>query len=181
MDPEGELVLWPSGLRPSRSGFGRAGCRGTSSAPQMEPETDAQEEKQHWKNTARRSTQSPREDNFEGPSSSFKKLCPAKPSPSFLELPSSQRRPSPSLPCAQAARIWKGQKKFTPDHQPQECYGLLECMHNNIQIQTQIALAQLSILEGLQESMSLLLASNEEKGKEQRDQKGLQSSASSPT
>nr|XP_032648047.1 TSSK6-activating co-chaperone protein isoform X2 [Chelonoidis abingdonii] len=135
----------------------------------MEPETDAQEEKQHWK----------REDNFKGPSSSFKKLCPAKPSPSFLELPSSQRRPSPGLPCAQASR--KGQKKFTPDHQPQECYGLLECMHNNIQIQTQIALAQLSILEGLQESMNLLLASDEVKRKEQRDQEGLQSSVSSPT
>ncbi|XP_039368676.1 TSSK6-activating co-chaperone protein isoform X1 [Mauremys reevesii] len=174
MDRDGE-----PGLRPSRSGFGHAGCRGTSSVPpQMEPETDAQEEKQHWKNTVRRSTQSPREDNFEGPSSSFKKLCPAKPSPSFLELPSSQRRPSPGLPCAQASR--KGQKKFTPDHQPQECYGLLECMHNNIQIQTQIALVQLSILEGLQESMNLLLVSDE-KRKEQRDQEGLQSSVSSPT
>uniref|UniRef100_A0A452GPI3 Uncharacterized protein n=1 Tax=Gopherus agassizii TaxID=38772 RepID=A0A452GPI3_9SAUR len=44
------------------------------------------------------------------------------------------------------------------NHLPQECYGLLECMHNNIQIQTQIALTQLSILEGLQESMNLLLA-----------------------
>ncbi|XP_050786640.1 TSSK6-activating co-chaperone protein isoform X5 [Gopherus flavomarginatus] len=162
MDRDGER-----GLRLLRSDFG---YRGTSSVPhQMEPETDAQEEKQHWK----------REDNFEGPSSSFKKLCPAKPSPSFLELPSSQRRPSPGLLCAQASR--KGQKKFTPDHQPQECYGLLECMHNNIQIQTQIALTQLSILEGLQESMSLLLASDEEKRKEQRDQEGLQSSISSPT
>uniref|UniRef100_A0A8C3S678 Uncharacterized protein n=1 Tax=Chelydra serpentina TaxID=8475 RepID=A0A8C3S678_CHESE len=70
--------------------------------------------------------------------------CPAKPSPSFLELPSSQRRPT-LCPFFSPA----------PDHQPQECYGLLECMHNNIQIQTQIALAQLSILEGLQESMSL--------------------------
>ncbi|XP_074837412.1 TSSK6-activating co-chaperone protein [Carettochelys insculpta] len=137
----------------------------------MEPETDAREEKQHWK----------RDDNFEGPSSSLKKLCPAKPSPSFLELPSSQRRRSPGFPCAQAARLWKGQKQFAPDHQPQECYGLLECMHNNIQIQTQIAQAQLSILEGLQESMSLLLASDEEKGKELRDQELLQNSASSPT
>ncbi|XP_075763153.1 TSSK6-activating co-chaperone protein isoform X2 [Pelodiscus sinensis] len=145
--------------------------RGTSSVPpQMEPETDAQEEKQHLK----------REDNFQGPSSSFKKLCPAKPSPSFLELPFSQRRPSPGFPYAQAAKLWKGQKQFSPDHQPQECYGLLECMHNNIQIQTQIAQAQLHILEGLQESMSLLLASDE-KGKEQRDQELLQSSASSPT
>uniref|UniRef100_A0A8C8RIJ4 TSSK6 activating cochaperone n=1 Tax=Pelusios castaneus TaxID=367368 RepID=A0A8C8RIJ4_9SAUR len=76
--------------------------------------------------------------------------CPAKPSPSFLELPSSQRKPT----------LRKGKQTLllfspAPDHQPQECYGLLECMHNNIQIQTQIAQAQLSILESLKESMSL--------------------------
>lgn len=44
-----------------------------------------------------------------------------------------------------------------PDHQPQECFGLLECMHNNIQTQTQIAQAQLTLLEDMRESMNLLL------------------------
>ncbi|XP_077776087.1 TSSK6-activating co-chaperone protein isoform X5 [Podarcis muralis] len=62
--------------------------------------------------TPRRSSQVPRED-FDGPPPpSFKPLCPAKPSPSFLELPSTQWRPSPALPYSQTARIGKGKRHF---------------------------------------------------------------------
>uniref|UniRef100_A0A803U134 Uncharacterized protein n=1 Tax=Anolis carolinensis TaxID=28377 RepID=A0A803U134_ANOCA len=52
----------------------------------------------------------------------------------------------------------------SPDHQPQECFGLLECMHNNLQTQTQIAQAQLSLLEDMRESINVLLARQERKG-----------------
>ncbi|XP_063002195.1 TSSK6-activating co-chaperone protein isoform X2 [Elgaria multicarinata webbii] len=132
-----------------------------------------QDEKQHRK----------RED-FEAPSSPpFKPLCPAKPSPSFLELPSTQWRPSPGLSYTQAARIGKGKRHFSPDHQPQECFGLLECMHNNIQTQTQIAQAQLSLLEDMRESMNILLSRQERQNPElarQPEQRPPRGSSSSP-
>lgn len=70
-----------------------------------------------------------------------------------------------------------------PEHQPQECFGLLECMHNNIQTQTQIAQAQLSLLEDMRESMNILLARQEKQNQErlgQSDQRTTKSSASSP-
>ncbi|XP_077776086.1 TSSK6-activating co-chaperone protein isoform X4 [Podarcis muralis] len=158
--------------------------KGKSSSPvRMEPDVNPQDEKQHRKSTPRRSSQVPRED-FDGPPPpSFKPLCPAKPSPSFLELPSTQWRPSPALPYSQTARIGKGKRHFSPEHQPQECFGLLECMHNNIQTQTQIAQAQLSLLEDMRESMNILLARQEKQNQErlgQSDQRTTKSSASSP-
>ncbi|CAI5797916.1 TSSK6-activating co-chaperone protein isoform X1 [Podarcis lilfordi] len=158
--------------------------RGKSFSPvRMEPDVNPQDEKQHRKSTPRRSSQVPRED-FDGPPPpSFKPLCPAKPSPSFLELPSTQWRPSPGLPYTQTARIGKGKRHFSPEHQPQECFGLLECMHNNIQTQTQIAQAQLSLLEDMRESMNILLARQEKQNQErlgQSDQRTTKSSASSP-
>lgn len=84
------------------------------------------------------------------------------------------------LPYNQTARIGKGRHHFMPDHQPQECFGLLECMHNNIQTQTQIAQAQLTLLEDMHESMNLLLTRQERQGQEfspeqQRAPKGLAS------
>ncbi|XP_060108975.1 TSSK6-activating co-chaperone protein [Heteronotia binoei] len=126
----------------------------------MDPDVNPQDEKQHWKST-RRSSQVPR-DESEGPPASFKPLCPAKPSPSFLELPASHWRPSLSFP----AKIGKGKKHFSPEHQPQECFGLLECIHNNIQVQTQIAQAQLSLMEDMQETMNVLLSRQEQKSQE---------------
>ncbi|XP_070622790.1 TSSK6-activating co-chaperone protein isoform X2 [Erythrolamprus reginae] len=116
--------------------------RGMSSSPfQMEPDLNLQEEKQH------------RKKDLDGlPATSFKPLCPAKPSPSFLELPSPQWRPHPG-----PARTGKGKRYFSPDHQPQECFGLLECLHNNMQIQTQIAQEQLALLQDIRESMNLLI------------------------
>ncbi|XP_053134546.1 TSSK6-activating co-chaperone protein isoform X2 [Hemicordylus capensis] len=139
---------------------------GTSASPvQMEPDVNPQDEKQHRKSTMRRSTQVQRED-IDGPPATFKPLCPAKPSPSFLELPSTHWRPSPGQPYTQTARTGKGKRHFSPDHQPQECFGLLECMHNNIQTQTQIAQAQLALLEDMRESMNLLLAKQEKPSEE---------------
>uniref|UniRef100_A0A670JYA8 TSSK6 activating cochaperone n=1 Tax=Podarcis muralis TaxID=64176 RepID=A0A670JYA8_PODMU len=118
---------------------------------------------------------------------SFKPLCPAKPSPSFLELPSTQWRPSPGLPYTQtptsACSLPSSSLSPAPEHQPQECFGLLECMHNNIQTQTQIAQAQLSLLEDMRESMNILLARQEKQNQErlgQSDQRTTKSSASSP-
>ncbi|XP_042296141.1 TSSK6-activating co-chaperone protein isoform X5 [Sceloporus undulatus] len=132
--------------------------RGTNSRPvRMEPDVNPQDEKQHRK----------RED-ADGPApTSFKPLCPAKPSPSFLELPSSQWKPSQGLPYSQANRLGKGKRHFSPDHQPQECFGLLECMHNNLQTQTQIAQAQLSLLEDMRESINILLSRQERKKPDQ--------------
>ncbi|XP_061462424.1 TSSK6-activating co-chaperone protein isoform X5 [Rhineura floridana] len=105
--------------------------KGTSSSPvRMEPEVNPQDEKQHRKNTPRRSSHVP-----------------------------------------------------PPEHQPQECFGLLECMHNNIQTQTQIAQAQLSLLEGMQESMNILLSRQEKQNQELMglsDQRTPKGSASSP-
>uniref|UniRef100_A0ACB8G8A2 Uncharacterized protein n=1 Tax=Sphaerodactylus townsendi TaxID=933632 RepID=A0ACB8G8A2_9SAUR len=129
----------------------------------------------------RRSSQVPRGE-FEGPLTSIKGHCPAKPSPSFLELPSTQWKPSPGLPYTQTARIGKGKRHFSPEHQPQECFGLLECMHNNIQVQTKISQAQLSLLEDIRDTVNALSVqeqqSHESPGQsEQRPRKG---SASSP-
>nr|XP_008122821.1 PREDICTED: TSSK6-activating co-chaperone protein isoform X2 [Anolis carolinensis] len=144
---------------------GRRPPRGTDSGPvRMEPEVDPQDEKPHRKSTPRRPSQVTREDVDGSAGASFKPLCPAKPSPSFLELPSSPWRPSQGLSYAQAIRLGKGKKHFSPDHQPQECFGLLECMHNNLQTQTQIAQAQLSLLEDMRESINVLLARQERKG-----------------
>ncbi|KAM6435015.1 TSSK6-activating co-chaperone protein [Liasis olivaceus] len=147
-----------------RSVADRPQPRGMSSSPvRMEPDLNPQEEKQHRKSTPRRSSQAPRED-FEGPpATSFKPLCPAKLSPSFLELPSTQWRPSPVLPYTQATRTGKGRRHFSPDHQPQECFGLLECLHNNMQVQTQIAQEQLALLEDIRESVHLLLLSQQDR------------------
>ncbi|KAJ7307428.1 hypothetical protein JRQ81_009446 [Phrynocephalus forsythii] len=150
---------------------------------QMEPDVNPQDEKQHQRSTPRRTSQVPREDTELLPPSAFKPLCPAKPSPSFLELPSTQRRPSPSAPYSQAARIGKGKRHFSPDHQPQECFGLLECMHNNLQTQTQIAQAQLSLLEDLRDSVNALLSRHEKPNPEavgQAAPRAPRGSASSP-
>ncbi|XP_042296137.1 TSSK6-activating co-chaperone protein isoform X2 [Sceloporus undulatus] len=143
-------------------------AKGTNSRPvRMEPDVNPQDEKQHRKNVPRRSLHVPRED-ADGPApTSFKPLCPAKPSPSFLELPSSQWKPSQGLPYSQANRLGKGKRHFSPDHQPQECFGLLECMHNNLQTQTQIAQAQLSLLEDMRESINILLSRQERKKPDQ--------------
>nr|XP_056709421.1 TSSK6-activating co-chaperone protein [Euleptes europaea] len=155
---------------------------GTNCSPvRMDPDVNPQDEKQHRKST-RRSSQVPR-DEFEGPPASIKPLCPAKPSPSFLELPSTQWKPSPGLPYTQTARIGKGKRHFSPEHQPQECFGLLECMHNNIQVQTKIAQAQLSLLEDMRETMNVLLSRQERQSHEaagQSEQPSPKGSASSP-
>nr|XP_020658112.1 TSSK6-activating co-chaperone protein isoform X4 [Pogona vitticeps] len=70
-----------------------------------------------------------------------------------------------------------------PEHQPQECLGLLECMHNNIQTQTQIAQAQLSLLEDMQDSLNVLLSRQEKRKPEfvgQTEERAPKGSASSP-
>uniref|UniRef100_A0A8D2J9Y3 Uncharacterized protein n=1 Tax=Varanus komodoensis TaxID=61221 RepID=A0A8D2J9Y3_VARKO len=66
---------------------------------------------------------------------------------------------------------------------PQECFGLLECMHSNIQMQTQIAQAQLSLLEDMRESMNVLLSRQERQSLELTGQPELRptkGSTSSP-
>ncbi|XP_039214426.1 TSSK6-activating co-chaperone protein isoform X2 [Crotalus tigris] len=145
---------------PQRFVPGRPQPRGMSSSPiQMEPDLNPQEEKQH------------RKKDLDGPpATSFKPLCPAKPSPSFLELPSTQWRPSPVLPHPQASRTGKGKRHFAPDHQPQECFGLLECLHNNMQVQTQIAQEQLALLQDIRESINLLLVKQDQQNGELRGQ-----------
>ncbi|XP_077183116.1 TSSK6-activating co-chaperone protein isoform X4 [Paroedura picta] len=157
-------------------------AKGSNCSPvRMDPDVNPQDEKQHRKST-RRSSHVPR-DEFEGPPASFKPLCPAKPSPSFLELPSTQWKPSPSLPYTQMARIGKGKRQFSPEHQPQECFGLLECIHNNIQVQTQIAHTQLSLLEDMRETMNVLLSRQERQSHEsagQSEQHPPKGSVSSP-
>ncbi|XP_022346750.1 TSSK6-activating co-chaperone protein isoform X1 [Enhydra lutris kenyoni] len=84
-------------------------------------------------------------------------LCPAKPSPSFINLPASSppaaslsiqktKPPSVHLVCSPSG----------VDHKPTECLGLLECMYANLQLQTQLAQQQMAILENLQASMTQL-------------------------
>ncbi|XP_032090324.1 TSSK6-activating co-chaperone protein isoform X2 [Thamnophis elegans] len=126
----------------------------------MEPDLNPQEEKQHRKI----------EDVDGPPAATFKPLCPAKPSPSFLELPSTQWRPNPVQPHPGAARTGRGRRHFSPDHQPQECFGLLECLHNNMQVQTQIAQEQLALLQDIRESMSLLISQQDQQNGELRGQ-----------
>ncbi|XP_074079327.1 TSSK6-activating co-chaperone protein isoform X10 [Macrotis lagotis] len=46
---------------------------------------------------------------------------------------------------------------------PQDCLGLLECMHANLQLQTKLAQQQMAILEDLQSSMTLLIPGGEGK------------------
>ncbi|XP_077183105.1 TSSK6-activating co-chaperone protein isoform X3 [Paroedura picta] len=70
-----------------------------------------------------------------------------------------------------------------PEHQPQECFGLLECIHNNIQVQTQIAHTQLSLLEDMRETMNVLLSRQERQSHEsagQSEQHPPKGSVSSP-
>ncbi|XP_015266324.1 PREDICTED: TSSK6-activating co-chaperone protein isoform X3 [Gekko japonicus] len=70
-----------------------------------------------------------------------------------------------------------------PEHQPQECFGLFECIHNNIQVQTQIAQAQLSLLEDMRETMNVLLSRQERQSHEsagQSEQRAQKGSVSSP-
>ncbi|XP_015266322.1 PREDICTED: TSSK6-activating co-chaperone protein isoform X1 [Gekko japonicus] len=157
--------------------------KGSNCSPaRMDPDVNPQDEKQHRKST-RRSSQVPPGDESEGPPASFKPLCPAKPSPSFLEIPATQWRPSPSLPYTQTARGGKGKRHFSPEHQPQECFGLFECIHNNIQVQTQIAQAQLSLLEDMRETMNVLLSRQERQSHEsagQSEQRAQKGSVSSP-
>ncbi|KAG8146657.1 hypothetical protein E2320_013782 [Naja naja] len=57
-----------------------------------------------------------------------------------------------------------------PDHQPQECFGLLECLHNNMQVQTQIAQEQLALLQDIRESMNLLISQQDQQNGELRGQ-----------
>lgn len=49
------------------------------------------------------------------------------------------------------------------DQQPKECLGLLESMHANLQLQTQLAQRQMAILEDLQASMTQLSPRRESK------------------
>ncbi|XP_014460149.1 TSSK6-activating co-chaperone protein isoform X6 [Alligator mississippiensis] len=147
----------PCRPRSEPSSCGRARSAVASFVPtQIEADSSTQEERQHGIKDS---------ENVEHPSASFKLFHPAKPSPSFLELPFTQRRPSRGHRCIQAVRL--GHKQFSPDHQPQECMGLLECMHNHLQIQTKMVQAQFSLLEGLQESLSLLQATSERRGRQQ--------------
>ncbi|XP_032700891.1 TSSK6-activating co-chaperone protein isoform X1 [Lontra canadensis] len=76
-------------------------------------------------------------------------LCPAKPSPSFINLPASS-------PPAASLSIQKTKLPSGVDHKPTECLGLLECMYANLQLQTQLAQQQMAILENLQASMTQL-------------------------
>ncbi|XP_058016569.1 TSSK6-activating co-chaperone protein isoform X2 [Ahaetulla prasina] len=151
------------GRTPAQVPAGCACAQGMSSSPvQMEPDLNPQEEKQHRK----------REDLDGPPATSFKPLCPAKPSPSFLELPSTQWRPNPVLPHPGTSRTGKGKRNFAPDHQPQECFGLLECLHNNMLVQTQIAQEQLALLQDIRESMDLLISQQDQQNGELRSQLG---------
>uniref|UniRef100_A0A670ZD73 TSSK6 activating cochaperone n=1 Tax=Pseudonaja textilis TaxID=8673 RepID=A0A670ZD73_PSETE len=53
---------------------------------------------------------------------------------------------------------------------PQECFGLLECLHNNMQVQTQIAQEQLALLQDIRESMNLLISQQDQQNGELRGQ-----------
>uniref|UniRef100_A0A4X2LCZ9 TSSK6 activating cochaperone n=1 Tax=Vombatus ursinus TaxID=29139 RepID=A0A4X2LCZ9_VOMUR len=83
-------------------------------------------------------------------------LCRAKPSPSFIHLPATnpatcQNNQSAKLPTGVDIK------------KPQDCLGLLECMHANLQLQTKLAQQQMAILEDLQSSMTLLIPGGEGK------------------
>ncbi|KYO41775.1 TSSK6-activating co-chaperone protein [Alligator mississippiensis] len=133
----GKLKVWPDSQRDRTNSWRKGASVVASFVPtQIEADSSTQEERQHGINS----------ENVEHPSASFKLFHPAKPSPSFLELPFTQRRPSRGHRCIQAVRL--GHKQFSPDHQPQECMGLLECMHNHLQIQTKMVQAQFSLGKG---------------------------------
>uniref|UniRef100_F6Y217 TSSK6 activating cochaperone n=1 Tax=Monodelphis domestica TaxID=13616 RepID=F6Y217_MONDO len=82
-------------------------------------------------------------------------LCRAKPSPSFIHLPATNPATCQNN---QSAKLQTG-----IDIKPQDCLGLLECMHANLQLQTQLAQQQMAILEDLQASMTLLIPGGEGK------------------
>ncbi|XP_021014423.1 TSSK6-activating co-chaperone protein [Mus caroli] len=82
-------------------------------------------------------------------------LCPAKSSPSYINLPANFT-PANFLTIQTKLSSGAGQK-------PKECFGLLECMYANLQLQTQLAQRQIAILENLQASLSQLGSGRESK------------------
>ncbi|KAM4861440.1 TSSK6-activating co-chaperone protein [Thomomys bottae] len=74
-------------------------------------------------------------------------LCRAKPSPSLINVQAT------SLPATfmnlQPTKLPSG-----AEPKPNECLGLLDCMYVNLQLQTQLAEQQMTILENLQASVS---------------------------
>ncbi|XP_015850762.1 TSSK6-activating co-chaperone protein isoform X1 [Peromyscus maniculatus bairdii] len=76
-------------------------------------------------------------------------LCPAKPSPSYINLQAN------SLP-ATFLNIQTTKLPSGAGQKPKECLGLLECMSANLQLQTQLAQQQMAILENLEASLSQL-------------------------
>ncbi|OBS64985.1 hypothetical protein A6R68_06468 [Neotoma lepida] len=76
-------------------------------------------------------------------------LCPAKPSPSYINLQAN------SLP-ATSLNIQTTKLPSGAGHKPKECLGLLDCMYANLQLQTQLAQQQMAILENLEASLSQL-------------------------
>ncbi|XP_023358042.1 TSSK6-activating co-chaperone protein isoform X1 [Antechinus flavipes] len=83
-------------------------------------------------------------------------LCRAKPSPSFIHLPATNPATCQNN---QSAKLQTG----VDIKKPQDCLGLLECMHANLQLQTKLAQQQMAILEDLQSSMTLLIPGGEGK------------------
>ncbi|XP_057649858.1 TSSK6-activating co-chaperone protein [Chionomys nivalis] len=76
-------------------------------------------------------------------------LCPAKPSPSYINLQAN------SLP-ATFLNIQTTELPSGAGQKPKECLGLLESVCANLQLQTQLAQQQMAILENLQASLSQL-------------------------
>ncbi|XP_030108742.1 TSSK6-activating co-chaperone protein isoform X1 [Mus musculus] len=73
-------------------------------------------------------------------------FCPAKSSPSYIDLPANFT-PANFLTIQTKLSSGAGQK-------PKGCLGVLECMYANLQLQTQLAQRQIAILENLQASLS---------------------------
>uniref|UniRef100_A0A8C6IEA3 TSSK6-activating co-chaperone protein n=1 Tax=Mus spicilegus TaxID=10103 RepID=A0A8C6IEA3_MUSSI len=82
-------------------------------------------------------------------------LCPAKFSPSYINLPANFT-PANFLTIQTKLSSGAGQK-------PKGCLGVLECMYANLQLQTQLAQRQIAILENLQASLSQLGSGRESK------------------
>ncbi|CAH6903599.1 Tsacc [Phodopus roborovskii] len=76
-------------------------------------------------------------------------LCPAKPSPSYINLQANS--PPATFLNIQTTKLPSG-----AGQKPKECLGLLDCMYANLQLQTQLAQQQMAILENLQASLSQL-------------------------
>ncbi|XP_045154436.1 TSSK6-activating co-chaperone protein [Echinops telfairi] len=74
-------------------------------------------------------------------------LCPAKPSPSYIDLQASSPGDTPVN--TQSRKLLSGVKPRS-----KECIGLLECMYANLQLQTQLVQQQMAILENIQASMA---------------------------